>query len=116
MAGARFGIAITLAAGAAVLLGCAGPSAFEAFVDEYPPCDQPPLSEEDVRSIVARYFATKGESARVPQGLRSRVVEYRCVYIYEESEAFDTLAHSFEIFVDRSGRVLPLYLLPERPD
>jgi hypothetical protein len=112
----RVGVLVMLCVGPVLFGGCAGLSEFERFVGPGPPCEASPLSDDEVRVVVGRYFAENGESAVVPVGMKSRVVPYGCVYIYEESQAFDKLTNSFEVMVDRDGRVFPLYRLPDRPD
>lgn len=90
------------------LLGCAGMSEYERFVSEKPPCQLPPLSEEEVlaiaKSVLGEWYSLQPEPHR-------RVVDLGCVYEYEQSllsshgkpDSLESLSPSASLLVKRDG-------------
>ena len=86
------------------LASCAGPSQFERFVSEQPPCRLPALSKDEVLAIARKVLGNTYYEQ--PEPTRS-VTEQGCVYKYRqyvESQALDA-SDTADLVIRRDRRV-----------
>lgn len=92
---------------------CAEVSAIDRYLSESPPCELPPLSEEEVLKLVREKIGPDFSPEGLPPPNR-RITEQKCVYWYEQSVTYfdgkpvslDAVDGTLLMVVTRDGKVI----------